>query len=420
MILRSALSILLAAFVLAACGGSGAGDPPAPVATRLCPQAVGYDTVFTGGAGSGELVRVQLDTTAMTYKITYLASPVPATTGTVLPTRSSAPHNVVSGTMTQETLLPSAKLNQCAFRLNNASLDPVRPARVFLGEGVLGGTIPGAKISFAGVAGVGAVPDTTFPYYPFIAFAQTSTSLSEIAGRYSMLGYHKVPSQNFAPVAVDATFTIDATGSFIECDNSGLYAGQCRQSGTNFTPRADSPTFETGRFTGQATPTQAVNGPQAQGILIVGKLRGQLVPILIRVGAADPSIASPPGSPPKTPLADDESGLAMLAPQQNVVRGSQNGEYVGVDSNFAYRTTALVDGRATMLDPFNASQASLATALDLDYTQSLPGLVTTSKKAETETGTASAAKMIFTGGTIGYLDTSDPSAPYFAVSAFVQ
>lgn len=418
MIWRSLLSMALAAFVLAACGGSGGGDPPAPVVTRLCPQAIDYNTVFTGGAGSGELVQVQLDTTAMTYKITYLASPVPVAKGTVLPTRATAPYNVATGTLTQETLLPTTKLNQCAFRLNDASLDPTRPARVFLGEGVLGGTIPGAEIEFAGVAGVGVVPDTTFPYYPFIAFSQTSTSLAEIAGTYSMLGYHKVPSQNFEPVAVDASMTINADGSFTECDNSGLYAGQCRQPGTNFVARADSPTFETDRFTGQVAPTQAVNGPQAQGILIVGKLRGQLVPILVRVGAADPSIVAPSGSLPKTPLADDESGIAMLAPQASVASGSQNGEFIGVDSNFTYRTTALTNTQATLLDPFNPSLAGLATALDLDYTQTLPGLVTTK-----QTGAASATptgKMIFSGGTIGYLDTSDPSAPYFAVSAFVQ
>ena len=36
------------------------------------------------------------------------------------------------------------------------------------------------------------------------------------------------------------------------------------------------------------------------------------------------------------------------------------------------------------------------------------------------TGGAPTGKMIFSGGTIGYLDTSDPNAPYFAVSAFVQ
>ena len=143
------------------------------------------------------------------------------------------------------------------------------------------------------------------------------------------------------------------------------------------------------------------------------------MPILVRDGAADPSIVSPLGSPPKTPLADDESGIAMLAPQANVAAGSQNGEYVGVDSNFAYRTTALVNTQATMLDPFNASLASLATPLEFDHTQALPGLVIV-KTAKSRADTQPTGKMIFTGGTMGYLDTSDPSAPYFAVSAFVQ
>ncbi|MGN6665892.1 MAG: DUF2957 domain-containing protein, partial [Trinickia sp.] len=101
------------------------------------------------------------------------------------------------------------------------------------------------------------------------------------------------------------------------------------------------------------------------------------------------------------------------------------GEYVGVDSNFAYRTTALMHGQAAMLDPFNPSQASLATSLDLDYTQALAGLVRTKGTtggtgATGATGTVATGKMIFSGGMIGYLDTRDPNAPYFAVSAFVQ
>lgn len=154
--------------VLAACGGDG--DPPPAPAVRLCPQTIDYNTVFIGGSGSGELVKVQLDTTKMTYRMTYLASPVPTTTGTVQPTRDTAPANVVDGTLADETGLPTVKLNQCTFRMQNASLDPNRPARLFLGEGVLGGAIPGATIQFDGVIGVGKITKTTFPYYPFISF----------------------------------------------------------------------------------------------------------------------------------------------------------------------------------------------------------------------------------------------------------
>jgi hypothetical protein len=269
------------------------------------------------------------------------------------------------------------------------------------------------------VVGVGVVPDTTFAYYPFIAFSQTSTNLAELAGTYSLLGYHKVPSQNFAPVAVDASFTINANGSFTECDNSGFYAGQCHQSGTDFSARGDSPVFETARFSGQAKPTQAVDGPQGQGVLIVGELRGQLVPVLIRVGTADPSIYAPPGAAPKTPVADDESGIALLAPQRAVAASSLDGEYIGVDSNFAYRATALAGAQGTLLDPFNASLASLASAIDLDFAQTLPGIVK-AKSATVHTGLLPTGKMIFTGGAYAYLDLANPDAPYFMISALVQ
>jgi hypothetical protein len=418
MIFRRIAPISLAALLVSACGGGG-GDPPAPVVARLCPQSLDYDTVFTGASGSGELVQVRLDTAAMTYRLTYLASPVPREKGTIEPTRSSPPGNSVSGTLTQETLLPTPQQNQCAFRLDDASLDASRPARIFVGDGVLGGTIPGAQIAFAGVAGIGVVTDTTFPYYPFIAFSQTTTSLTEIAGTYSMLGYHEVPSQNFARVAVDASFSINADGSFTECDNSGLYAGQCRQSGTNFALRADSPVFETERFSGQVKPTQAVDGPHGEGLLIVGKLRGQLVPVLIRVGAADSSIFAPPGAPPKTPVADDESGIALLAPQRKVAPGSMDGEYIGVDSNFAYRATALAGAQGALLDPFNASLASRASAIDLDFAQTVPGVVK-AKNAFGRTGLLPTSKMIFTGSAFAYLDLANPDAPYFMIGALVR
>lgn len=144
---RKSLAAALLAPVLTACGG-GDDPPPAPV-VRLCPKTIDYNTVFTGGSGSGELVRVQLDTTKMAFQITYLASPVPATTGTVQPTRDAAPNNVVTGTLTDETGLPTEKLNQCTFRLNNASLDPNRPARVFLGEGCSAARFPARRSSSA-------------------------------------------------------------------------------------------------------------------------------------------------------------------------------------------------------------------------------------------------------------------------------
>ncbi|RQV74925.1 DUF2957 domain-containing protein [Burkholderia anthina] len=402
---------------LAACGGDG-DPPPAPV-VRLCPQTIDYNTVFVGGSGSGELVKVQLDTTKMTYRMTYLASPVPTAAGTVQPTRDTAPANVVDGTLADETGLPTVKLNQCTFRMQNASLDPSRPARLFLGEGVLGGAIPGATIQFDGVIGVGKIPKTTFPYYPFISFSSLETDLTKIAGTYNQLGYHQVPSQNFQPVALDQTVTINADGSYTETDNFGKKnGGQPLASSATvnqpFTLRPDAPAFQSLNYQPQIPPTLAALDPAkaGKGILIVGKLRNQLVPIFIRTGAANADLTQGP------PSADDESGISFLSPRTAIAQGSQDGEYTGVDSAFNYRATALVGAQATLLDPFNASQAALTRALNLDYTQKVPGVVTT-VHADAASGPAT-GKFVFTGGVFGFLDMADTRNPYFTVGAFVQ
>lgn len=409
--------------LMAACGGGGGDDSPTQAiqaVARLCPQAIDYGTVFTGGSGSGELLQVQLDTTRMTYKITYLASPVPVTTGTVQPTRDTPPNNVATGTLTQETALPTEKLNQCTFRLNNASLDPNRPARFFLGQGVLGGSIPGATIQFDGVVGVGRIVQTTFPYYPFISFSQQETDLSKIAGKYNQLGYHQVPSQNFSQQAVDARFTINADGTYTECDNLGVKnGGMCLTSNAvvnqKFIARSDSPTFQSLNYQPQVPPTQASLDPAkaGKGILIVGKLRNQLVPIFIRSGAANAKLTA------GAPVADDESGISILSPQAPIALNSQNGEYTGVDSALDYRATALMADQATLLDPFNPSQASLARALNLDFTQTVPGVVRT-LQASAAAGSPPTGKLIFTGGAFGFLDMNDKGKPYFTVGAFVQ
>ncbi|RQU98547.1 DUF2957 domain-containing protein [Burkholderia cenocepacia] len=403
--------------VLAACGGDG-DPPPAPV-VRLCPQTIDYNTVFIGGSGSGELVKVQLDTTKMTYRMTYLASPVPATTGTVQPTRDTAPANVVDGTLADETGLPTVKLNQCTFRMQNASLDPSRPARLFLGEGVLGGAIPGATIQFDGVIGVGKITKTTFPYYPFISFSSLETDLTKIAGTYNQLGYHQVPSQNFQPMALDQQVTINADGSYTETDNFGKKnGGQPLASSATvnqpFTLRPDAPAFQSLNYLPQIPPTLAALDPAkaGKGILIVGKLRNQLVPVFIRTGAANADLTQGP------PSADDESGISFLSPRTAVAQGSQDGEYTGVDSAFNYRATALVGAQATLLDPFNASQAALTRALNLDYAQKVPGIVTT-VHADAASGPAT-GKFVFTGGVFGFLDMADTRNPYFTVGAFVQ
>ncbi|TAM12711.1 MAG: DUF2957 domain-containing protein, partial [Pandoraea sp.] len=133
---RNTLSILaLVAPFLAACGGGGGGGGSSAVpgganaaADRLCPASLDYNTVFTGGGGDGELVKMQIDTTKMTWQVTYVESAIPATTGTVSPSRAGTSQ---SGTLAPETLLPTQKQNECAFYLQGASLDPNKPARIF-------------------------------------------------------------------------------------------------------------------------------------------------------------------------------------------------------------------------------------------------------------------------------------------------
>lgn len=405
---RLALAFVTTA-LLAACGGGGGdgggGSTPAAVTPRLCPASVDYSTPYIGGTGSGELVKVQIDTTKMTWAVTFLDSSVPRTTGTVSPTRSDPTDgkNVMTGALAQETGLPTQKLNQCAFVLKGASLDPARPAKLFLGEGVMGGTIPGARIQFNGLLGAGAVPDTTFPYFQFIGFAQTETDLGKIAGLYNGSGFHEIPSKNFAQVAQDYKMSLAADGSYTVCDNKA--GGTCKQKGNKFAAQSNGTLLST-NYEGEQAPT--LGSVMGRAYLIVGKLRGQLVPVMIRVGYA---------SADKLPLgADDEIGIGMMAPAFSATQGTVNGEYIGVDSNFDYKTTALVATDAAMLDPFNASDATRAIALKLDFSQTTAGVITTTRKEGTPGITG---KLMFTGGVFGFLENRNGS-PYFTIGAFVE
>lgn len=400
---------LVTTTLLAACGGGDGGgggtSTPASVTPRLCPASVDYSTPYIGGTGSGELVRVQIDTARMTWAVTFLDSSVPRTPGTVSPTRSDPTDgkNVMTGKLAQETTLPTQKLNQCAFVLQGASLDPARPAKLFLGEGVMGGTIPGARIQFNGLLGAGAVHDTTFPYFQFIGFAQTETDLGKVAGVYNGSGFHEIPSQGFAQVAQDYRMSLAADGSFTVCDNRS--GGTCKQKGNKFVAQPTGTLMST-NYEGERAPT--LGAVMGRAYLIVGKLRGQLVPVMIRVGYASAE-ALPLG-------ADDEIGIGMMAPAVAATQGTINGEYVGVDSAFEYKTTALVGADAAMLDPFHASDATRAIALKLDFSQTTPGVITTTRKEGTPGITG---KLMFTGGVFGFLENRNGS-PYFTIGAFVE
>ncbi|RKP44075.1 DUF2957 domain-containing protein [Pararobbsia silviterrae] len=414
-------SILLAAtagacLVLAGCGGggsggSGSGDSAASNASTggstqanaLCPSSLDYSTVYTGGSGAGELVTVQLDTTAMTWKVTFLKSPIPAQTGTATPTRDTAPYNVVTGTLSRVTTLPTAKLNACAYTLNGASLDASQPARIFVGNGVAGGAIPGATLSYTSPVGTGSISPKTFPYYPFLGFSTLDTNLANVASTFNELGIHTVPTQSYTSVAVDAQYTISASGTYSECTTGST----CKTGTGAFTLDSASGTFWAADYIDEVSPTNPANAPQGTGILIVGKLRGQDVPVLVRVGAANPL----------TFVVDDESGIAVLGTQTTIASGSQDGEYIAVDANLQYRSVLLVGAQMSLLDPFDASNASLASTYDLDYTQSTPGVVGVTPVSG---GSGETGKTIFNGGVIAYLDTASATAPYFTAGAFVE
>ena len=109
-----------------------------------------------------------------------------------------------------------------------------------------------------------------------------------MAGTYNQLGYHQIPSQNFAPVSVDSKITINADGTWTECDNTGVNAGKCQQPGTNFVAVARRQRRVRHQQLPRARQTDARRRRRkASGYMIVGKLRGQNVPILVRTGAAN-------------------------------------------------------------------------------------------------------------------------------------
>ncbi len=429
------------ALTLAACGGDGVASPgsanvascastsscPAtgatptgPAAAPLCPASLDYSTVYTGGSGAGEFVKMQFDTSAMTYRLQIIESPVPKAIKSVSPTRAGV---TFTGKIAHLTSLPSAEQNRCALALQSAApsdnasqaiVDPANPPVIFIGNGVAGGGIPGATISFDGLLGFGVIPARTFPIYPVLAFAQTETDFTKVAGTYNVLGYHQVPSggaligpvTNFAPATARTVETLNADGS---CTAG---AGSCVTTGNPWTPRAQNDgAFESSNASGTrrypAFYSQAItsgNASRANGVLVVGKLNGALVPLLIRVGYAQvDSILSI--------NVDDESGLAMLAPASKLSNAQLNGGYVGSGSDLVY-TASIVQGNAVaLIDPLTMNARG---GYQLDLTQATPGLVTTVDNS----GTTGA--LISTGHVFAHLAGTGGGNPTFRVSVFAS
>ncbi|WP_066734541.1 DUF2957 domain-containing protein [Cupriavidus sp. D384] len=415
------------------CATNGTCTPSGPTVNQpvaaICPSVLDFNTTYTGGSGAGEFVKIQLDSTKGTYRIQFLESPVPQTTADIYPTRAGV---TVTGTMSHPTRpLPTEAQNNCAYELKTATasdgksqalIDPANPPILFVGNGVAGGGIPGATIKYNGlggtdaVPGFGAIPATTFAMYPVLAFAETETDFSKVAGSYNVLGYHLIPSggdpvstDHFVPTVANKVETINADGT---CT---VASGNCVTTGKAWKLRAGTDgAFESFDSSGLKpypfffTQTFAAgNQTLAKGVLIVGKLEGKLVPLLVRVGYARVDFSD------LTNIilsVDDESGIALLSPTTATTATALKGGYVGSGSDFRYVASSLHDNVGAWLDPQDPSLTPIG-GFQMDLTQATrPGVVTTVDNSG-QTGA-----LITTGPVYAHL-FGNAASPTFRVSA---
>nr|WP_315594735.1 DUF2957 domain-containing protein [uncultured Cupriavidus sp.] len=408
------------------CANNGTCTPSGPTVNAptavICPSVLDYNTTYTGGSGAGEFLKIQLDSVKGTYRIQILESAVPKQVNTVYPTRAGV---TLTGTMSHPAKpLPTAAQNDCAFELKTVMaddgiseviIDPAHPPILFVGNGVAGGGIPGATIAYdPGLGGIGAIPSTTFPTYPVLAFAQTETDFSKVAGTYNVLGYHLVPSGgdftqigvNFVPAIARTVEALNANGSCTAASGNCVTTGHAWE----LRPGSDG-AFESNNNSG-ITPYPyfyksawlAGSNTLSKGVLIVGKLEGRLVPLLVRVGYARVDLLAGALS------VDDESGIALLSPTVKTSAADLKGGYIGSGSDFKYTASALRDNVGAWLDPQDPSLTPTG-AFQMDFTQAtLPGVVTTVDNS------GLAGSLITTGPVYAHLFGPD-SNPTFRVSA---
>lgn len=331
-------------------------DPPPPV-TKLCPDAHDYSIIYTGGSGSGEYVKVRFDTAALTYQMQFILSSIPTSAGQLNTTRAG---KTISGSFHHPSTLPTPEQNRCAFVLENGTstdnsysvtINPADPPMLFTGLGVVSGGIPGASIQLDGVAllgNLGAVPARTFDSFPFIGFTETEADFTKVAGNYNELGLHLSPTgtsyqttrpQGWQPDVIHRNQTLNSDGSCTITSGSDY---SCRSTGTPWTLRVNTdgspdkvfvskPTSSGSPYpsAGQGQPIVLLTPSEAQGIMIVGKLRGALIPIVIRVGHTFLPASS---SDLLNTVVDSEFGMSVLAPAATLVANSIKGNFIGATS----------------------------------------------------------------------------------------
>ena len=488
------------------CPPSGANTTPS-TPTSLCPAALDYTTTYTGGSGSGEYIKVKFDTSKNTYQMQFLESSVPTSAGQVNTTRKGL---IIDGTFVHPANLPTREQNRCAFVLQSGktadnsyaiTVNPQDPPMLFVGQGIVGGGIPGATIQFAGIQPIpgvviGAVPSRTFDFYPFLGFSETVTDFSQVAGRYNQVGVHVTPTgsgnqtsapQGWQPDAVNWTQTLKADGS---CTAEGIDYS-CHTTGTPWTLRQNTDGSQDNVFVsnptssnvpypyvGQVSPLVLLAPSQAKGILIAGKLNGQVVPVVIRVGYShsDPTnlLAS---------VADDQIGISILSPATAIPANALKGGFVGATSGSAcgvvtnngpsgapasgnglnatvdnpelsgsfsggffhanagncsdgtavstlaanYTSTLFQNGTAAFINPLTSR---VTAQFGLDYTQSAPGKLIVTAQNDFNAQGASGNVALFKAGDTGVavkvgnvyamLMNNNKYNPFFTVGAFVQ
>ncbi|CAB3736661.1 DUF2957 domain-containing protein [Paraburkholderia rhynchosiae] len=435
------------------CSGSACGVQGPPTSTgaaaTLCPATADIvKSTFLGGAGSGEVVQLNIDAAAMTYTLKWLESPIPLRTGTVTPTRVGT--QITGAVIHPPTgTLPTAEQTRCAFILGAGTgtaagdgqpyttpgfTNNPNPPMIFVGQGVAGGGIPGATIQFDGLSipligsGIGAVPNRHFDFYPFLGFASTTTDITRLPGTYNGLLYHLAPSGNYSTVATNTVETFDASGTCTSSNtanaNYSPNAGGCLTTGNPLTLNGN------GYFDSQQAPQivkqfqlPLIGATGKSGIahMILGQINGATVPLVVRTGYIDLGTA---------PLhldakVDDESGIAMLAAAKPLASGGFDGGYVGADSNFKYTATLVQGTVGTFINPTTSAAES---GFGLSYGLASPGLVGV-QDANGKTGLAIASGGLYAieiqgtenGGVTSTSANSDTSStPYFGVGAQIS
>ncbi|WP_221937665.1 DUF2957 domain-containing protein [Variovorax sp. KBS0712] len=423
------------------------------VQASLCPDVLDPSVTYTGGAASGEYVKVKFDSAAKRYEMTFVESPVPTSSGQRNDTRAGL---TIAGDYVHPDgtalALPSARQNRCAIVLKNGktasgsytvAINPKAPPVLFVGHGLVVGGIPGATVQdngleFSGGLFLGAVPPRTFDSYPFIGFSHTVTDFTQVAGTYNELGFRVTPegtpSQSASGVhwfgwetqAIQASQTFNADGSCTP--DASQYS--CFSTGAPWKLRRNADGTPDGVFTSGANPDlrypavgvevfQFLVSPSlAHGIMIVGKVGDQLVPVIVRVGYIKDGQGNVLAH-----MLDDQAGFSLLAPATNITQAALTGRYVGTnsasvcgvvtspgqssrssqvngqmifpsagactdgsassDAGVNNGAMSFQGGSATLLNPFTLAASS---GLALDFTQARPGLVTVTANTDFMSG----------------------------------